>query len=63
MGKLTNADLAYLSPYGTSNLKRFVNFPTDLIPDPVPEERGSAVMMDGTMTVSDYGGKPIVEET
>jgi hypothetical protein len=24
---------------------------------------GSAVMMDGTMTVSDDGGKPIVEET
>ncbi len=30
-----NADLAFLSPYGTSNLKRFGDFPTDLIPDPL----------------------------
>jgi Tn3 transposase DDE domain len=36
----SNADLAFLSPYGTSNLKRFGNFPTDLIPDPMPVERG-----------------------
>jgi TnpA family transposase len=38
--RFSNADLAFLSPYGTSNLKRFGNFPTDLIPDPVPVERG-----------------------
>jgi len=38
--RFSNADLAHLSPYGTSNLKRFGNFPTDLIPDPVPVERG-----------------------
>jgi hypothetical protein len=29
-------DLAFLSPYGTANLKRFGNFPTD----PLPAERG-----------------------
>jgi TnpA family transposase len=38
--RFSNADLAHLSPYGTSNLKRFGKFPTDLIPDPVPVERG-----------------------
>ena len=38
--RFSNADLAFLSPYGTSNLKCFGNFPTDLIPDPVPVERG-----------------------
>ena len=38
--RFSNADLAHLSPYGTSNLKRFGNYPTDLIPDPVPVERG-----------------------
>jgi len=38
--RFRNADLAHLSPYGTSNLKRFGNFPTDLMPDPVPLERG-----------------------
>ncbi|HEY3654732.1 MAG TPA: Tn3 family transposase [Steroidobacteraceae bacterium] len=38
--RFSNADLAHLSPYVTSNLKRFGNFPTDLIPDPVPVERG-----------------------
>jgi hypothetical protein len=38
--RFSNADLAFLSPYGTSNLKRFGNFPTDLMPDPVPVERG-----------------------
>jgi TnpA family transposase len=38
--RFSNADLAFLSPHGTSNLKRFGNFPTDLIPDPVPVERG-----------------------
>jgi TnpA family transposase len=38
--RFSNADLAFLSPYGTSNLKRFGNFPTDLVPDPLPVERG-----------------------
>jgi hypothetical protein len=39
--RFSNADLAFLTPpYGTSNLKRFGNFPTDLVPDPVPLDRG-----------------------
>lgn len=38
--RFSNADLAFLSPYGTGKLKRFGNFPTDLIPGPVPVERG-----------------------
>jgi len=33
-------DLAFLSPYGTSNLKRFGNFPTDLSPEPMPVDMG-----------------------
>jgi hypothetical protein len=38
--RFSNADLAFLIPYGTGNLKRFGNFPTDLKPDPVPVGRG-----------------------
>jgi TnpA family transposase len=41
--RFSNADLAFLSPYGTSNLKRFGNFPTDLIPDPAPVDMGLPV--------------------
>jgi TnpA family transposase len=37
--RFSNADLAFLSPYGTGNLKRFGNFPADLVPDPLPVER------------------------
>ncbi len=33
-------DLAFLSPYGTGNLKRFGNFPTDLSPEPMPVDMG-----------------------
>jgi TnpA family transposase len=33
-------DLAFLSPYGTANLKRFGDYPTDLTPDPAPLDRG-----------------------
>jgi TnpA family transposase len=33
-------DLASLSPYGTGNLKRFGNFPTDLSPEPMPVDMG-----------------------
>jgi hypothetical protein len=36
----SNADLAFLSPYCTGNLKRFGNYPTVLVPDPPPVERG-----------------------
>jgi len=37
------ADLAFLSPYGTSHLKRFGDYPTDLRPDPVPTTRALPV--------------------
>jgi len=30
------ADLAHMSPYWTSNLKLYGDFPTDLKPDPMP---------------------------
>lgn len=33
---IRHADLAFLSPYATSHLKRFGDYPTDLTPDPVP---------------------------
>lgn len=33
---ISHADLAFLSPYPTSNLKRFGDYPTDLIPEPAP---------------------------
>jgi TnpA family transposase len=33
---ITNADLAFLSPYPTSKLKRFGDYPTDLSPEPMP---------------------------
>ena len=34
--KIRVADLAYLSPYATSKLKRFGDYPTDLIPEAMP---------------------------
>jgi TnpA family transposase len=34
------ADLAFLSPYATSHLKRFGDYPTHLTPDPPPVEMG-----------------------
>ena len=61
--RFSNADLAYLSPYGTSNLKRFGQFPDGPNTGPGADGERSIVMIDGTMTVSDDGGKPIVEET
>jgi hypothetical protein len=36
-------DLVFLSPYGTGNLKRFGNFPTDLTPEPMPLDMGLPV--------------------
>jgi Tn3 transposase DDE domain len=36
---IRHADLAFLSPYATSNLKRFGDYPTDLTPEPVPAIR------------------------
>jgi len=32
------ADLAFLSPYATSHLKRFGDYPTELTPEPRPLE-------------------------
>jgi hypothetical protein len=37
-GAINRADLAFLSPYPTSNLKRFGDYPTDLTPEEVPAE-------------------------
>ena len=36
-------DLAFLSPYGTANLKRFGDYPTDLTPEPMPPDMGLPV--------------------
>jgi TnpA family transposase len=36
---ISPGDLAFLSPYATSNLKRFGDYPTNLMPDPVPMMR------------------------
>jgi TnpA family transposase len=33
---ISHADLAFLSPYPTSKLKRFGDYPTDLSPEPIP---------------------------
>jgi Tn3 transposase DDE domain len=33
---IRHTDLTFLSPYATSNLKRFGDYPTDLMPEPVP---------------------------
>jgi TnpA family transposase len=33
---ICHADLAFLSPYPTSHLKRFGDYPTDLVPEPLP---------------------------
>ncbi len=35
---VNHADLAFLSPYATSHLKRFGEYPTDLRPEPIPAE-------------------------
>ena len=35
--RIDYADLAYLSPYPTSKLKRFGDYPTDLEPEPLPD--------------------------
>jgi Tn3 transposase DDE domain len=34
---IRSADLAFLSPYPTRNLKRFGDYQTDLIPEPIPD--------------------------
>jgi len=34
--KIRPADLAFLSPYATSKLKRFGDYPTDLVPEAMP---------------------------
>jgi Tn3 transposase DDE domain len=33
---IRHSDLTFLSPYATSNLNRFGDYPTDLRPEPVP---------------------------
>jgi TnpA family transposase len=40
---IRHGDLAFLSPYGTGNLKRFGDYPTDLTPEPMPVEMGLPV--------------------
>jgi TnpA family transposase len=40
---IRHGDLAFLSPYGTGNLKRFGDYPTDLTPEPMPVDMGLPV--------------------
>jgi hypothetical protein len=37
--RISSTDLAFLSPYATSKIKRFGDYPTHLKPDPMPQER------------------------
>ena len=41
---IRHGDLAFLSPYGTGNLKRFGDYPTDPTPEPMPADMGVARM-------------------